>query len=271
MKSVITITFSESVENHIGMQQIGKISRFGFTKKDLNEIKKRFEQENFETKFVYLNGPILDKKADLAYILIIRNAINKVLNDNLGNDKVFNELTNKIVWDDKYFDTRRKKVLHKRARKNICISDKSQAPDYINKKGTIVSWEQLPYLNEFRSRISKIIGEKAINLKAEGNLYPEPTKHGIGFHGDTERRRVIAIRLGEKESMPLYYQWYYKSQPVGHKIKINLNAGDMYIMSEKAVGTDWKKRNVFTLRHATGAEKYTGEKKKLKLKLKRCF
>jgi hypothetical protein len=28
-------------------------------------------------------------------------------------------------------------------------------------------------------------------------------------------------------------------------------------MSEKAVGTDWLKKNTYTLRHATGAPKYT--------------
>ena len=28
-------------------------------------------------------------------------------------------------------------------------------------------------------------------------------------------------------------------------------------MSEKSVGTDWKKKNIYTLRHATGSDKYT--------------
>jgi hypothetical protein len=45
----------------------------------------------------------------------------------------------------------------------------------------------------------------------------------------------------------------------------------MYVMSEKATGNDWKKKNILTLRHAAGAEKYltivekkkkTGEKRK---------
>ena len=38
--------------------------------------------------------------------------------------------------------------------------------------------------------------------------------------------------------------------------------GDMYIMEEKAVGNDWKKSSIFTLRHAAGAEKYLKEKRK---------
>jgi len=38
---------------------------------------------------------------------------------------------------------------------------------------------------------------------------------------------------------------------------IELRGGDIYIMSEKAVGTDWKKKNVPTLRHSAGSPKYT--------------
>lgn len=30
----------------------------------------------------------------------------------------------------------------------------------------------------------------------------------------------------------------------------------MYIMSEKATGYDWKKRSIYTLRHAAGCKKY---------------
>ena len=35
-----------------------------------------------------------------------------------------------------------------------------------------------------------------------------------------------------------------------------INHGDIYVMSEKATGYDWKKRNRLTVRHAAGCEKY---------------
>ena len=44
------------------------------------------------------------------------------------------------------------------------------------------------------------------------------------------------------------------SKPVGGEGCIELNAGDLYISSEKAVGTDWKKKSIITLRHAAGKE-----------------
>lgn len=69
--------------------------------------------------------------------------------------------------------------------------------------------------------------------------------------GDFERRIVVALRLGT--SIPLHYQWFYRGEPVGARTIINLNHGDMYVMSEKAVGTDWKRRIIPTLRHAAGS------------------
>jgi len=52
------------------------------------------------------------------------------------------------------------------------------------------------------------------------------------------------------------WQWFKASMPVGEPIDITLNDGDVYIMSEKAVGADWKLSSKYTLRHAAGAGKY---------------
>ena len=102
------------------------------------------------------------------------------------------------------------------------------------------------------------LGEKARGLIAELNHYYDVSKCGIGFHGDTERRKVICVRLGA--SFPMNYYWYENSKRVGKRIDIpGLEEGDIYIMSDKAGGWDWKlrKNNRLTLRHAAGCSKYT--------------
>ena len=48
--------------------------------------------------------------------------------------------------------------------------------------------------------------KKAMNLEIEGNLYYDTSKCGIGFHGDSERKKVIACSLGK--SRPIHWQWY---------------------------------------------------------------
>ena len=94
-----------------------------------------------------------------------------------------------------------------------------------------------------------------LELAAEGNYYFDVTKCGIGFHGDSERKKVVGVRFGA--SMPLHYQWFQDGSPVGRRQIINLHCGDLYVMSEKATGHDWKRRSQLTLRHAAGCSKFT--------------
>ena len=82
-------------------------------------------------------------------------------------------------------------------------------------------------------------------------------KCGIGFHGDAERKRVIALRLSSGKCYPLHYQWFKNGKPIGKRAIVELEDRDFYVMSAKTVGTDWKKKLIPTLRHATGAEKFT--------------
>ncbi len=53
--------------------------------------------------------------------------------------------------------------------------------------------------------------------------------------------------------------WYYNFEPRGKNVSFVLNPGDIYCMSEKTVGTDWKANlskgwinKRYTLRHAAG-------------------
>ena len=41
---------------------------------------------------------------------------------------------------------------------------------------------------------------------------------------------------------------------MGTRLEVTLHHGDMYFMSHKAVGNDWLKKSIFTLRHAAGEE-----------------
>jgi alkylated DNA repair dioxygenase AlkB len=74
-------------------------------------------------------------------------------------------------------------------------------------------------------------------------------------HGDTERTRVICLSIGGR-AYPLRWQWFHRNKAVGAPFDVTLESGDVYVMSEKAVGQDWKRSSLFTLRHAAGAAKF---------------
>lgn len=254
IKSIITITCGDVAENHTGMKHEGArvYQGNGFNLQDLTKVVVKFKKLGCKMEIFHLNQ-LIKEKADNAYILIIRGGLKAIIGDENIND--FYKSLNKLEWDKKYWDTRRHAVLNKNARWNLVFSNKSQKANYEQKKGTIIAYKDIPLFCKIMRKFKKLFGKKAKNLKAEGNKYYDTTRTGIGYHGDTERRKVIAFRLGG--DMPLYYQWFLNSKPIGENKKFIINSGDIYVMSEKAVGTDWKKKLFPTLRHAAGCEKYT--------------
>lgn len=182
-----------------------------------------------------------------AYILIARNGLSALTDiDACSKEQCA------LVVDKK--TKMRGRVVNKIARHNLCFAETSQEPDYELGKGRVYAFKDLPYLSEIQKGLPHFFGSKAENLVAEGNYYYDPKKCGIGPHGDSERRVVIGIRLGQ--DMPLDYHWYQNSKPFGPTFSFVLGNGDLYAMSDKASGYNWKKKIVPTLRHAAGAAKY---------------
>lgn len=53
--STITITFGDQAENHRGMQKIGKEAKNGYSRKDLELSKEKFEKSGYKCILVNLN------------------------------------------------------------------------------------------------------------------------------------------------------------------------------------------------------------------------
>jgi hypothetical protein len=258
MSSVKTfsLTFGDVAENHKGMQKIGSLSDHGFNLKDLLNIKSMFESKGCKCELINLHWLLDDEniqKQNPAYILIVKNAVNALLDDENGKNLLFEE-QDVLEKDTKAFMYGR--VVNKHARHNLCFSEQHQEPTYEEGKGRVYAFNEVPLLNQIRVKLGEFLGEKAMNLQAEGNYYYDVKKCGIGFHGDSERKKVVAIRLGA--TIPLCYTWYHNNENISDVMRINsIEHGDMYIMSEKATGFDWKSKSKYTLRHAAGCDKYT--------------
>lgn len=260
-QETISLTFGDCGENHVGMEKVGSLvsKGDGFHLSDLQKYSSIFKSLGCICELYDLKDNIsmaidgnTKNRIDNAYVLVIRNGLDCLLKKNSKSIKELYEQLNRFEWDRKYFDTRRQKVLNKHARANVCFGENGFDPDYKNKKGRVVSYNDVDCLKIIKENIQELMGEKCSNMICEGNRYFDIKKCGIGYHGDSERRKVIAFRIGA--TMNLHYNWFFKSKHIGHTHKLTLNNGDMYIMSEKAVGNDWKKKNIYTLRHAAGIE-----------------
>ena len=220
------------------------------------KAKKKFEDMGGKAELIDLRESsgvkCIRKTAREAFVLVLRKGVDVLLKkEGKTADDFFDEQVG-LDADKKAFMYGR--IVNKIARHNLCFSEEGQEPDYDNRKGRIVAYGCVPLLSGVRSQLSSLLGEKGEGLVAEGNYYYDVSKCGIGFHGDGERRKVAAVRLGA--SLPLHYQWFVERAVVGKRVKLVLEHGDIYVMSEKATGFDWKKRKEYTLRHAAGCEKF---------------
>ncbi len=247
----MSITLGDQAENHAGMEKIGTPAASGFTITELQDAKQKFEKDGYKCKLMLLHKKLPnDKQSDNeAALLIIRKGVKALVKD--GPDDLYDEHIDLNV--DKKAKMRGR-VVNKHARWNLCYGDKKQEPDYDKGKGRIVAYKDVPKLNELRNNLPKYFGKKAKSLVGELNLYYDIKKCGIGYHGDSERRIVVCVRLGA--TIPLCYRWYNKSEPITERMEVKVHHGDVYVMSSKAVGFDWKCRSQITLRHAAGCDKY---------------
>jgi hypothetical protein len=258
MNNRYAITFGEVSILHVGGKEYGKIRNKGFSCEELQKINKDYPNE---TEYISISDSLPENRrsGNEAGVLVFR-CKNKDEEDyklplsNKISNKLYEE-QEKCQYDTKYWDNRRQKTLNKRARLNIMFGNEEQNHNEDYKIPTIISFNSLPHLSIIREQLSTILGEKSKNLNAEGNKYFH-NKSGIGFHGDAERKTVICMSLGK--SSKLRYQWRLpgSSEHTLEPVDINVNHGDVYIMSEKATGFDWKSRSKVRVVHAAGHSSY---------------
>jgi hypothetical protein len=220
---------------------------------DRSLLHKLSQSKLHNKRIINLNEHLLSESDKNALVLVIKKGVQYILQTE--NTAIIMEEHENLPMDKKA--SMRGRVVNKHARYNLCFADEDQEPNYEIGNGRIVSYAHIPLTNIIREQISTWTKDAPLN--GEANYYYDINKCGIGYHGDAERRKVFAFRMGA--SMPLYFQWYQYTEPIGENIKIELDDGDMYMMSEDAVGHDWHRKLIPTIRHATGCDKYTKLKK----------
>jgi len=274
-KGVYTITFGDVAENGIGMEQLGQMYGRGLTVQELQDAQSKFDALGLVTELIDLTQAVTDEDLDYlrsdagkpkaikkksllpksmsevevdAALLIVRNGVSAFIEDDAVD--LLKEEQQQINYDARKLNQYKKEV-NSIARHNVCFDDFDQDMNLSQGQGTVVDFSHLPLLSKIRNGLKDYIPAlDDIELKAEGNYYYNRSQCGIGWHGDKERRIVIAVRLGE--SMDINYQWWYGHTQVGTRVNAILNHGDIYFMSDKAVGYDTGSPSKLTLRHCAG-------------------
>ena len=256
LKPTWSLTVGNGGENHTGMEFLGNLRKKGqgwdldrlLYAKDILESIFDKQVELFNLNGECLEGvsiPEASKPKD-AYLMVVRNFLSENVHKNM-----IKELGS-YEWDRKYWDTRRQKVLNKLARANVCYGKEGRAANYKEGKGTIIGFDQSPLVGNLLKVVEILMKDQG--LIVEGNQYDDASKNGIGPHGDTERVCVACLRVGE--AMPMKFGMFWNCKLRGKPFETLINGGDLYFMSEEAVGAEWKSRSKWIWRHCAGAPKY---------------
>lgn len=247
VNSAWCLTLGDQSENGVGMEMLGNgLRERGFTIKEVTRIGKKFEKKGGVSEYIKMkyNG-------ENALVLIMRNGVNVLLGDNEGEKKMVDEMKS-FEWDKK--KKMRGRVVNSLARYNVCFGNKFRESDIENGKGTIIAYNDVKISKKWKKSAERMVGEKE-GFEMEGNNYYDVNKCYIGFHGDSERKKVLAASLSDKGVVrEIRWKWFHNSKRVGDEYIVHLNSGDMYVMSEKASGFDWRKRSQVTLRHGAGVK-----------------
>ena len=255
-KPTWSLTIGNGGENHTGMEFLGNLRKKGqgwdidrllYAKDVLENIfDKKVDLYNLNKECLEgVTIPEASKPKD-AYLMVVRGFLSDRVHQNM-----IKELGS-YEWDRKYWDTRRQKVLNKLARANVCYGKKGRAANYAEGKGTIIGFDNSPLVGNLLKVVEILMRDE--DLIVEGNQYDDASKNGIGPHGDTERVCVSCLRVGE--SMPMKFGMFWNCKLRGKPFETIINGGDLYFMSEEAVGAEWKSRSKWIWRHCAGAPKY---------------
>ena len=137
--------------------------------------------------------------------------------------------------------------------------------------GVVLPYDQVPAVKSVCDLLPSMLGNKAATLRAEVNFYgpeygadssrmtrQEFKKCGISWHGDSERPDVVGVVVGStsKELRFQAFQGERGQTPVGDRVVVRINSGDIYCMDEVACGHKWnddKKRCRVHYQHASGS------------------
>ena len=288
-----TVTWGDVAMNEVEMQRIGEMAEQGVSVDRLQEIKDELAAKGMECVLIDLRRLLPESERDAApeaAVLVVKAGVCALSGDPQGEAKLLAELRSMPI-DKKAYAAKHKKhngVFNKKNRYNNLLGDEDLTADYARKQGSVVNCSKYPVTSKLRAAFATLL--RVAKLYGETNDYYDASMCGIGWRepnciltrdsvhqsaftlapcssrlcspfvadGDRERKIVAGVRLGPGATgMPLKFLWFRNQKPFGAEGRILLDAGDVYFMSEKAVGFDWRTKKHLTLRHAAGADKYS--------------
>lgn len=241
-------TFSHCAEGHVGheIEKSKHPNPEAHSIETLESIKSDLEKKGAEVDWINLQRKENEPEAA---VMVLRNGLKHF---GVSHDDLMQE-TNQLPFVDKQYKGRDGKIKNKRARWNANGGDRHVDADIEKGINTQYHFDEVPVLKAVRVAL-EALHPTLQHVLAEGNFY---NKDGlIRYHGDEERpcSPVVGVNLGQDRFID--FRSFYRHAFYGEQIRINLHAGDIYFMSEHAVGIGWIKSTYkkVIFRHRAGSK-----------------
>lgn len=108
-----------------------------------------------------------------------------------------------------------------------------------------------------KNKISSLFGISELNYKLENCIKSS-------YKGTLNKKIIIGLYIGE--SLFFYFSWFKDDKPIGKTCRFKLNHGDIYILTDKSLGCDFRKKNIPILKHCIGCPEKPINKKPINKK-----
>jgi len=218
-----------------------------------NSLRKRYKKK--KTPFIDPPKDNLPK----ACLLVIKNGIELLIKPDEA-AKLYQE-QDEIRYDGRFFDKGRLKI--KRAHKNMLFAAERQDASDDYTQATVTAFSEVPLLNKIRTSIQSLLGDRTADLEVDGTKYhtsfyekgddgkPMKKHSNMGWHGDDNKKIVVGMCLGA--SATLSFIWRLpgsQKNSTDTRVTVPLAHGDVYVMSEKTIGSDWKSSSLLRCLHS---------------------
>lgn len=254
-----SIMFEDKIEGY-KTETIGQTSQFGFSNQDLFNLKQSFPDNTELINLKEMLPPILHEFPDV-YILVLKNHFGDLSNDLLNvcvnpENSSNNEITG-ICWDKFKVRTNKncdKLLVQMKDKYRLIFNDlqdgykKNFQPEY--QTSTIYNYQRIPSLNQIKQYLDRVFN---FNSVIEGYCYYDINESFTPFHRDRDRRKLLLLRLGK--SLPVNFRWYHGTIHCSAIFSLNLNHGDLLIMSDSVNGFGKDGTTKLYLKYSEGLHK----------------
>ena len=237
-----TLTFSDASP----VKRVGKNAKNGFSIAELRKMCIDFGKKGFECEWIDLNAAMppchVLINTPKAAVLVIRKGVSWFKSEA---DDLLLKLKS-LQWNEQVW--LKHKLVKNPMRRHLKFGEKQ----YVSDEGLVVALKACPDIMKIRDSLNEMYSYRSVNFEVEGDHYYDMERCGRDSFGDWDKRMLVGLQVGA--TMKMAFTWWYQESKFSTPVEIELHHGDIFVLSDKAVGHDIHRKAIATLKRTCGSQ-----------------